>query len=105
MPESCQRLPEYARVLQNMPEYARECQSMPEYARVCQSMPEYARKCQSCQSKDDEEDVLDDIGAELDPENEQEVGEVKDEGILEHPEYAHLDPDEVDDNAAGSDRE
>ena len=55
------------------------------------------------QSKDDEEDVLDDIGAELDPENEQEVGEVEDEGILEHPEYAHLDPDEVDDNAGGND--
>ena len=55
------------------------------------------------QSKEDDEEVFDDIGAELDPENEQEVGEVEDEGVLEHPEYAHLDPDEVDDNAGGND--
>ena len=55
------------------------------------------------QSKDDEEDELDDIGAELDPENEQEIGDAEDEGVLEHPEYAHLDPDQVEDHPDGDD--
>ena len=50
------------------------------------------------QSKEDEEDELDDIGAELDPENEQEIGDAEEEGVLEHPEYAHLDPDQVADH-------
>ena len=53
------------------------------------------------QSKDDEEDELDDIGAELDPENEQEIGDAEDEGVLEHPEYAHLDPNQVEDHPDG----
>ena len=55
------------------------------------------------QSKDDDEDELDDIGAELDPENEQEIGDAEDEGVLEHPEYAHLDPDQVEDHPDGGD--
>ena len=57
------------------------------------------------QSKDDEEDVLDNIGAELDPENEQELGENEDEGVLEHPEHAHLDPEDMDDHGCGNEGE
>ena len=51
------------------------------------------------QSKEDEEeDDFEDIGAQLDPENEQELGDAEEEGVLEHPEYAHLDPDQVEDH-------
>ena len=51
------------------------------------------------QSKEDEEeDDFEDIGAQLDPENEQELADAEEEGVLEHPEYAHLDPDQVEDH-------
>ena len=63
-----------------------------------ESVEEAQLMYEQSKEEEEEEDDLDDIGAQLDPENEQELGDAEEEGVLEHPEYAHLDPDQVEDH-------
>ena len=44
----------------------------------------------------DEEEVGEEVGAELDPEKEQEVADGEEEGEEDHPDYLHIDPDQVE---------
>ena len=46
----------------------------------------------------EEQDVQEKMGADLDPENEQEIADLDMEDEEEHPDYYHLDPDQVEDN-------
>ena len=44
----------------------------------------------------EEQDVQERMGADLDPENEQEIADLDDEDDEEHPDYYHIDPDQVE---------
>ena len=46
----------------------------------------------------EEQDVQEKMGADLDPENEQEIADLDDEDEEEHPDYYHIDPDQVEDS-------
>ena len=46
----------------------------------------------------EEQDVQEKMGADLDPENEQEIADLDDEDDEEHPDYYHIDPDQVEDS-------
>ena len=47
----------------------------------------------------EEQDVQDKMGADLDPQNEQEIADLDDEDDdEEHPDFYHIDPDEIEDN-------
>ena len=47
------------------------------------------------EEKENEEPDLEDVAAMLDPEKEQEIVDVEEEDEEEHPEYLHIDPDQV----------
>ena len=47
------------------------------------------------------EDVEEKMGPDLDPENEQEIADFDDIEDEEHPDYYHIDPDELDDSHRG----
>ena len=54
------------------------------------------------QSKENEQDTIEEkIGIDLDAEKEQEVADAEEEGEEEHPEYLHIDPDQVQDQPDG----
>ena len=53
------------------------------------------------ENKENEEPDLEGVAAILDPENEQEIMDAEDEEEEEHPEYLHIDPDQIEEEPKG----
>ncbi len=51
--------------------------------------------------ENNDEKVADKVGVDLDPEKEQEVEDAEEEEEEEHPEYLHIDPDQLDEQPKG----
>ena len=53
------------------------------------------------ENKENEEPDLEGVATMLDPENEQEIMDAEDEEEEEHPEYLHIDPDQIEEEPKG----
>ena len=62
---------------------------------------EEAQKAYQEKREQEKKDIEDLMGAELDPEMEQEVAEAGEEEDEEHPDYYHIDTDQVQDGSDG----
>ena len=49
----------------------------------------------------EKQEIEEKMGADLDPEMEQEIADLDDLDDEEHPDYYHIDPDQLDDNPVG----
>jgi len=89
--EKCQQL-----YLENIDEIKyRKAQLMPFLESVEEAQLHYDEM-----KANEEQDVADKMGPDLDPQNEQEIADL-DDLEEEHPDYYHIDPDQLDDNPDG----
>ena len=94
------------------PEDAAKCKKLYEEKREeielvkAQLMPflksvEEAQMTYEISKENSDEKVEEQVGVELDPEKEQEVEDVAEEEEEDHPEYLHIDPDQLDEQTDG----